>query len=428
MPHNPDHIAVNDLLGRPPGWLLHSGITLVSFIVAGTLIISSFIHYPDELNGQAVIQYQQAPVTIAPSTTAILDTLFYTNGDSVKTGQLLGILQSNANWGEVLTLDGLLSELRNDETPKQILSFQNIGMMQSLYANWLISVSALQQFEENNGIHHQRRTIAKEITYTNDLIQIAKKQIALLDEQIALETSDYNRQSQLVDQGVISTQDFENKKKAWLAIRQQRENQEASLVQYQLKINQLKQQSDNLQRADKDEAFTLQQNYIRATKELKGQIQSWKERFLLLAPFSGHLVFATDIVEKQIVQAGQSLFSIQPKLAKETSLIAKIKIPAQGLGKINIGDKIILRFDAYPEKEFGTISTQLHYIAALPQKDDTGEAFYQLEAPLKEPLKTNYGKMLPIEIMMSGTGTIITKDRSILDRIFEQILNLVKQN
>lgn len=428
MPQNPDHIAVNDLLGRPPGWMLHSGITLVFLIVAGALTISAYIHYPDELNGRAVIQYEQAPVMVAPITTAILDTLFHVDGDAVKTEQLLGVLQSDANWREVLDLDKFLSELDNNELPEQLPVFQNLGVLQSVYANWVASASGLKQFESNNGIQRQHTTIVNEIAYTRDLIKITENRLALLDEQIALETTDYNRQTLLAEQGVISTQDYENKKKAWLAIRQQRENQEANLVQYRLKINQLEQQSDNLHRGGKDDSFTLRQNYIRANKELNGQIQSWKERYLLVAPLSGQLVFATDIIEKQIAQAGQTLFSIQPELAKETSLIARINIPAQGLGKIAVGDKIVLRLDAYPEKEFGTVNTQLDHIAALPQVDNNGQSFYQLEASISKPIETNYGKILPLEILMSGTGTVITKDRSVLDRVFEQLLDLMKQN
>ena len=201
------------------------------------------------------------------------------------------------------------------------------------------------------------------------------KQLSLLDEQIELETSDYDRQTLLAEQGVISTRDFENKKKDWLAIRQQRENIEATLVQYQLKINQLKQQSDDLLRGGQDESFALKQNYIRAVEELKGQIQSWKERHLLLAPTDGQLVFVKDIVQKQLVTAGEALFFIQPTNATETSLLAKVKVPAQGIGKISKGDKVVLRLDAFPEKEFGTISTRLHHIARLPQTDREGQAF-----------------------------------------------------
>ncbi|MEL7427529.1 MAG: HlyD family secretion protein, partial [Bacteroidota bacterium] len=183
-----------------------------------------------------------------------------------------------------------------------------------------------------------------------------------------------------------------------------------------------------LSKEDSDEDFGLQRAYQQATEELKGLLQGWKEQYLLKAPLTGRLIVANNLVTKQLVTAGQTLFTIQPSGISETQMVAKISVPANGIGKIELGDKVIIRLDAYPEKEFGSIRAQLDHIAELPESGDNGLDFYQLEALLEEPLTTNYGNLIPTEILMSGTGTVITEERSILSRIFEQVLDIVKRD
>lgn len=42
---------LQEMLGYPPGWILHSGITLIAFVIAIVLLLSWLIRYPDELSG-----------------------------------------------------------------------------------------------------------------------------------------------------------------------------------------------------------------------------------------------------------------------------------------------------------------------------------------------------------------------------------------
>jgi len=45
---------------------------------------------------------------------------------------------------------------------------------------------------------------------------------------------------------------------------------------------------------------------------------------------------------------------------------------------------------------------------------------------MPDSLITTYGKSIPFLQEMGGTGNIITKDRRILERIFDKFLNLTK--
>jgi multidrug resistance efflux pump len=426
MPQVSQDIAVTDLLGRPPGWLLRSGISLVFIVVVLGLLISAFIHYPDRLTGQVVLGYERPPVALSPLVAAPIDTVLIQDRDTVTINQLLAVLDSDADWQEVLRLDNLLEEYTLNDNDGPIASFIHLGTLQSGYIAWANALQAYQHYWKNNGLQNQSRAIEDEKQYTQDLIRIGEGQLDLLDKQIDIETSDYIRQRTLADQGVISIQEIEEKEKSWLGIRQQRESMAAGLVQYHLKISALKHQQKTLGIDHKDALFNLKQRVTLSGEELRGQLQNWKEQRLIKAPITGQVVFPTQLIEKEILVVGQPLLSLIPLGNEQKVLTARLRLAAQGLGKIIPGDRLIIQLDAYPQQEYGTISTRIQHITALPQSNADGQAFYQISALIAQPITTSYGKHLPAKVLMSGTGTVITANRSLLARVFEQLLSLIE--
>ena len=85
------------------------------------------------------------------------------------------------------------------------------------------------------------------------------------------------------------------------------------------------------------------------------------------------------------------------------------------------GFDINIRLDGYPYQEFGVVKATVKSKSILPQDD-----FYLLELKMPDTLKTTYGRLIPFQQEMGGTGNIITKDRRILERIFDKFLNFTK--
>ena len=53
---------------------------------------------------------------------------------------------------------------------------------------------------------------------------------------------------------------------------------------------------------------------------------------------------------------------------------------------------------------------------------------YTLELTMKESLVTTYDKVIPFAQEMEGTANIITEDRRIIQRIFEKLWSILKNN
>jgi len=146
-----------------------------------------------------------------------------------------------------------------------------------------------------------------------------------------------------------------------------------------------------------------------------------------IAPINGIITLPGTISKDVFIPQGTPVCSIVP-VTKDTGnkKLARAMTPISGVGKIEKGSRVIIRFDAYPYKEYGTLDTKVEDISLLPIKDNEGKVYYDLTIKLPDTLITNYDKTIPYRPNMSGVALIITKDRTVFERIFDKFLNLVK--
>ncbi|MEL6971290.1 MAG: HlyD family efflux transporter periplasmic adaptor subunit [Bacteroidota bacterium] len=423
IPQKIEHSAVSDLLGKPPGWLISSGISVVFLIVSLILLLSAYIHYPDKLMGAVSIENENAPLEISAKTARVLDTLLVEDGEEIRANQVLAIYKTDANWQEVLKLEQIVERDRL-LIPGDVETFYHLGALQSAYVSWTEAVLTYEEYQLKDRMREELRAIEEEIGMNQGLLELLMSQLNLAKERIALESDAFKRYSELFLEEVISLQEFDERKIAWLAARQENENLNREVYQFRLRIQQLQEKKRSVLVADEEEKFTLEQS-CRVTREgLFAALQNWKEQHLITAPGGGKIIFTTDLNPNEYLPAGTPLFSIVPSSVESTTLIAVVKVPVSGIGRIAVGNRVIIELDAYPKSEYGTLTAEVNKISLLPQIYNDDSSYYHVEAELKMPLMTSYGKRLKAGVIMTGTATIVTKDRSVLARIFEQLINI----
>lgn len=113
---NPEDIALNEreetlqFIGRPPSVFMRFGITAVACVVALLLALSYFIKYPDIVVAKVVLTTENPPIHVLAKTGGRVSHIFIKNNESVKTGQLLAVMDNTADWHDVLLLDKNLKE------------------------------------------------------------------------------------------------------------------------------------------------------------------------------------------------------------------------------------------------------------------------------------------------------------------------------
>jgi len=95
-----------------------------------------------------------------------------------------------------------------------------------------------------------------------------------------------------------------------------------------------------------------------------------------------------------------------------TTFVGYVQLKMNLTGKVQIGQRVNLKFANYPYLEYGVVKGVVSKISAIPN----GES-YALEVSLPGQMVSSYGKKLEFQQELKGIAEIITEDRRLLDRI-----------
>lgn len=179
-----------------------------------------------------------------------------------------------------------------------------------------------------------------------------------------------------------------------------------------------------------DSRRTLENQLNNLAAQLSTSIQTWELNYVLTAPIDGHISFANYWAENQNVSAQQEIFTVIPH--EQGEIIGKAILPIARSGKVKIGQKVNIRFQNFPENEFGIVRGIVENISQVPVdviNSLTGirESSYVVSIRLPDGLKTNYNKSLPFQPQMQAQADIITEDLSVLQRFFLPLKKIWKE-
>ena len=137
-------------------------------------------------------------------------------------------------------------------------------------------------------------------------------------------------------------------------------------------------------------------------------VQPWMD---VAAPVDGQVTGVLRLVGERVAP-DRPLLSLIPA---GTRLIARLAVPAAGVGFIRPGQTVAVALDAFPRELFGTLPARIGYVtaASIPGGDRT-EATFVAEAPLERPSIAAYGSRYPLRPGMTLSATITTRRLSLL--------------
>jgi membrane fusion protein len=150
---------------------------------------------------------------------------------------------------------------------------------------------------------------------------------------------------------------------------------------------------------------------------------------LIRAPIGG--IVATRLVEPgQAVQAGQPLVSLLPA---GSVLQAQLLVPSRAIGFVKPGDRVTLRYQAYPYQKFGHHGGKVIRIsrsALNPTETGSGggssraEPFYRVLVALEHQTVTAYGRQEPLRPGMVLEADIMGERRKLYEWALEPLYTL----
>ena len=96
--------------------------------------------------------------------------------------------------------------------------------------------------------------------------------------------------------------------------------------------------------------------------------------------------------------------------------IARSLLPVNGAGKVNTGQKTLIKLYSYPFEEFGMVEGKVSSISSVAL--DTA---YLMEIQLTNGLTTTTNKRITPQPELTGVAEILTNDKSVSERLFEKV-------
>lgn len=237
----------------------------------------------------------------------------------------------------------------------------------------------------------------------------------------------YLRDSALLVRKVISESELDKSNLNYISAKDAYQNSLNNLITttQQIQQTQNKLQELGVNKPEKEQEIKIE---VTATyNSLIDNIKSWEQKYVLKAPFSGKVQFLKFYTENQFVQTGEEVFTILPK---EDKILGQVTLPAQGSGKVTTGQEVIVKLDNYPYMEYGSITGTVKSISlttSITKTDKTNVDTYQVLIDFPNQLKTNYGAKLAFRAESKGSAEIITNDRRLIQRLFDNLKYIMKK-
>lgn len=413
---------VNEIITAVPSWIIRRGIFLILVIILAIFFLSALISYPDIVKTTLKINSLNSPkIAIAGNTGKLIKILVVEN-QHVVAQQPLAFLESTGSHQEVINLAkklNVVSKLLNADQPitNEYFAPTNLDIGE-LQGNYQIYYQAYLQFmnTQNGGLYLiQKKYLLQDLNEIQKLrIQINQQKI-IKEQEFENAKEEYIAYQKLKNKNVISNAEFRLQENKYLASKYPLEQTSTDLLNNNSSYMNKQKEIATLDITIKEE----QSKFRQALNTMINEANSWLMRYVVFSPSIGKVGYIGILQENQNVVTNQDLFTINPG---NTDFFGEVRIPQYNMGKVNVGQRVLIKMRSYPYEEFGIINGKISYIKDFAVRDSIFVAKIDFQKNQKEAGVSN----IVLKEGMTADAEIITKESSLLQRFFWNTTKIFK--
>lgn len=406
---------LQEIIAKPPSWLLKRGISFVVLTILLILGLSFFIRYPEMVNTTLKFNTVQAPKAVMAKSNGNIAQLLVKDEAWVEVNTILAYMESTADHDQVLlTLDTLKRYREDLLVPinlEEILSpgQLNLGELQGSYHNFYIAYLGFKAVKKGGIFNKRRKLLLDEMSNIHKQKDHIQETYVLQQKELALAEAEFEKYRILAEKKIISPIELQQKEALLLAKRQAIPQMENTIISNQgnmlLKNKELS-EIDN-------QIIEEEQKFVQALNSFISEGENWKKQHILVAPVSGKLIYSSFLQENQLIRAGEELFYINPN---NEEYYGEVFVPQSRSSKVQRGQEVLIKVRSYPHQEYGHLRGRIAYISDIPVKDSVFFSRVDLE-------RTDQDSLIKLKPGLYADAEIITEDQSVFKRIW---LNLTK--
>lgn len=417
--HNSEEIQ--EIITAVPSWILRRGILLILLVLLSIILLSAFIHYPDVVKTTLKVNSLNSPKGVIAHQPGKLVKIIVKENELVKANQALAFIESTANHTDVIKLAENLKKLQQQLSNASVSSTNyfdvtglNYGELQPSYQSFYQEY--LQFMNTQNGGFY----LAQKAYLQRDLAEIQKlkaqihQQKQIQEKEYANAEEEYDAYKKLKSKNVISNSEFKLQENKYLASKYPLQQTATALLT-----------NNSTYLAKQKEIATLENTIIeqqakfrQALNSIITETDSWLLKYVVSSPIAGRVGYAGILQENQNVALNQELFMVNPG---NTNFFGEVQIPQYNMGKVNVGQKTLIKLRSYPFEEYGIMNGKVSFITDVALKDSVFIA------------KIDFGKFeqknpehpIILKPGMVADAEIITRESSLLQRFLRNMTKML---
>ncbi len=410
---------IQQILGRPPGWLLRWGATLVLGATILLLLLAWLYRYPDVVTTPVELRTARPPLRLTAPVSAPVAELWVTDGEEVDSGRLLLALAGSVNRADAQQLQAALQAFLAGET-QEFPTSNRLGELQGAFAELLREREAQREWRTRADWAARLANLQEQKQQLEALYASLRRQDTTLVQELHIARSNSDQYRQLLARGAASELEYEAAQTEYLRYRRELESLRSRQLQNRLDKTRLDQAITTLRQERRETAAAFETRIREKARALYGRLSAWEEKHLLRAPFAGRVAFTGLEDAQEFARAGEALLTLVP--TEQPKVVGQAQLPSSGLGKVQPGAEVQIRLDAYPYQEFGVLKGTVEKITLAPSRPAEHAPYYRLSISLNQGMQTSAGRTLDFRQEMSGEARVITSSRSLLERLIRRLL------
>lgn len=404
------------LEARRQGWL--GGISLAqpmrlwvlagctAFAVAAIVLFLAIGEYTQRARVAGQLVPDLGLVTILAPTSGVVQRMYLQEGDVVRSGKALAlVVVPRATAAGDDAQDTILQGIGKRRESLRDADRSNEDMIAAELAGYRQQLAAARR--EMAQTEAQAATRAQQVALARETLE----RYRTLGRQQYLSELQVRQQQQALLEQITAQQELERQASAM-------RRQVAQIAQ---SLRELPAQRSAQEAATGRDLALLEQE--RVQNETNGEL-------LVKAPVGG--VLASRLIEPgQAVAAGQPLMSVLPAGSR---LQAQLFVPSRSVGFIAPGDRVLLRYQAYPYQKFGHYDGVVSRVSrsalgagelnALVGNAQATEPYYRVLVNIRQQSVTAYGKPEPLRPGMLVDADILGEHRKLYEWVLEPLYSL----
>lgn len=391
-------------LAQPPSlWLLTCVAVLAALLICLLLTFGTYTRR-STVTGQLVSS--QGLATLLAPATGIVHRLPSGEGQRITAGQTLLVVSMSRATPESGDTQAAL-EARIEDRRDGLVS--------------MLRAQRTQLQAQADGLELQVATAHRELGQIEVEVDTRLQQARIAGETLA-------RLKQLEDNRYVSLLQIKQQESAALdatgqvqILQRQATTTRRSIAQLEQALKELPGQQQAMQAALQRDLASLEAERLQAQAAGALAVRS---------PVSG--VVATQLVKRgQSIEAGQPLMSLLPGDGK---LEAELLVPSRSIGFIEPGDRVLLRYQAYPYQKFGHQPGRVIRISRSALNEDDlralhiggqqDEPLYRISVAISAQSISAYGKTEILKPGMLVDADILGEKRTLIEWLFEPLYSI----